>query len=137
MIGFHFGKLGNGWEQFLQNGGNVPRYDTVVVLILDEKGNPVTGVKVELIQQTVLFFTYTDDEGKAIVQGETDESYTLIISGDKIETKTLNNWLFTDSTIQVETKKYLEVKPEYIWLTRGNNYTDTVDVMSNVNWFIQ
>lgn len=137
MISFHFGKLGNDWEQFLQNGGNVPRYDTIVVLVLDENGSPVTGAKVELIQQTVLFFTYTDDEGKAIVQGETGESYTLIISGDKIETKTLNNWLFNDSTIQVEIKKYLEVNPEYIWLTRGNNYTDTVDVMSNVDWFIQ
>ena len=72
------------------------------------------------------------------LKGKYDNVYVLTISGENIETKIIYDWVFQDNyEIQVDEKPYLEVKPEYIWLTRGNNYTDTVDVMSNVDWFIQ
>lgn len=135
MINLHFSKLGNDWDSILRNGGNVPSHDTAVITVIDDSGKPVVGAKIEISQQTILYFAYTDNNGEAIVQGKKGESYTIVISGDRIETNTQVDWSFNDSIIQVEAKKYLEVKPEYIWLTRGNNYTDTVDVMSNVDWF--
>lgn len=134
MIGFNFGRLGNNSDYFINTTSD---YDVVTIVVNDENGNPIVGAKVEIVQQTVLFFTYTDENGEAIVQGENGEHYTLIISGERIETKELKDWAFENSTIQVKEKKFLEIHPEYIWLTRGNNYTDNVDVMSNVDWFIQ
>lgn len=134
MIGFNFGRLGNNSDYFINTTLD---YGVVTIVVNDENGNPIVGAKVEIVQQTVLFFTYTDENGEAIVQGENGKHYTLIISGERIETKELKDWAFENSTIQVEEKKFLEIHPEYIWLTRGNNYTDNVDVMSNVDWFIQ
>ena len=30
--------------------------------------------------------------------------------------------------------KYLNVEPQYLWLTESNNFTDDVDILSNVVW---
>lgn len=137
MVGFRLGKLGNDWEQLLLNGGLSPDYDTAVITVVDGNGNPIADAKVEIKQQATVFFTHTDSKGEATMQGKNGESYTMTISGEKIETLVLDNWVFSDATVQVEVKKYLEIRPEYIWLMRSNNYTDSVDVLSNVDWFIQ
>ena len=31
-------------------------------------------------------------------------------------------------------QKYLTVEPQYLWLTESNNFTDDVDILSNVVW---
>ena len=134
MLGFRFGKLGNECDFFINATSD---YDTATIVVNDENGNPVVGAKVEIVQQTILFFTYTDGNGEATVQGIVGEQYTLIISGDDIETKEIKNWDFGSTAIQVTEKKFLEIQPEYIWLTPQNHFTDDVQVMSNVNWIIQ
>lgn len=136
LFGFRFGKLGNKKN----NLSNKPivSFDTSTLIILDQNGNSVVGAKVEVSNGASVFISYTDENGKAEIKGKYGNIYTLTISGENIETKVIYDWQFQESyNIQVETKPFLEVKPEYIWLTRGNNYTDTVDVMSNVDWFIQ
>lgn len=135
IFGFRFGKLGN-------TNGNLSvkpiSFDTSTIIVKDQYGNPVIGVKVEISNGTSVFISYTDQYGNVELKGKYDDVYVLTISGENIETKIIYDWVFQDNyEIQVDEKPYLEVTPEYIWLTRGNNYTDTVDVMSNVDWFIQ
>ena len=135
IFGFRFGKLGN-------TNGNLSvkpiSFDTSTIIVKDQYGNPVIGVKVEISNGTSVFISYTDQYGNVELKGKYDDVYVLTISGENIETKIIYDWVFQDNCeIQVDEKPYLEVTPEYIWLTRGNNYTDTVDVMSNVDWFIQ
>lgn len=135
IFGFRFGKLGN------TNGNLYVKpisFDTSTIIVKDQYGNPVIGVKVEISNGTSVFISYTDQYGNVELKGKYDDVYVLTISGKNIETKIIYDWVFQDNyEIQVDEKPYLEVKPEYIWLTRGNNYADTVDVMSNVDWFIQ
>lgn len=135
IFGFRFGKLGN-------TNGNLSvkpiSFDTSTIIVKDQYGNPVIGVKVEISNGTSVFISYTDQYGNVELKGKYDDVYVLTISGENIETKIIYDWVFQDNyEIQVDEKPYLEVTPEYIWLTRGNNYTNTVDVMSNVDWFIQ
>lgn len=135
IFGFRFGKLGN-------TNGNLSvkpiSFGTSTIIVKDQYGNPVIGVKVEISNGTSVFISYTDQYGNVELKGKYDDVYVLTISGENIETKIIYDWGFQDNyEIQIDKKPYLEVKPEYIWLTRGNNYTDTVDVMSNVDWFIQ
>lgn len=135
IFGFRFGKLGN-------TNGNLSvkpiSFDTSTIIVKDQYGNPVIGVKVEISNGTSVFISYTDQYGNVELKGKYDDVYVLTISGENIETKIIYDWVFQDNyEIQVDEKPYLEVTPEYIWLTRGNNYTDKVDVMSNVYWFIQ
>ena len=135
IFGFRFGKLGN-------TNGNLSvkpiSFDTSTIIVKDQYGNLVIGVKVEISNGTSVFISYTDQYGNVELKGKYDDVYVLIISGENIETKIIYDWVFQDNyEIQVDEKPYLEVEPEYIWLTRGNNYTDNVDVMSNVDWFIQ
>lgn len=135
IFGFRFGKLGN-------TNGNLSvkpiSFDTSTIIVKDQYGNPVIGVKVEISNGTSVFISYTDQYGNVELKGKYDDVYVLTISGENIETKIIYDWVFQDNyKIQVDEKPYLEITPEYIWLTRGNNYTDTVDVMSNVDWFIQ
>lgn len=135
IFGFRFGKLGN-------TNGNLSvkpiSFDTSTIIVKDQYGNPVIGVKVEISNGTSVFISYTDQYGNVELKGKYDDVYVLTISGENIETKIIYDWVFQDNyEIQVDEKPFLEVTPEYIWLTRGNNYTDTVDVMSNVDWFIQ
>lgn len=135
IFGFRFGKLGN-------TNGNLSvkpiSFDASTIIVKDQYGNPVIGVKVEISNGTSVFISYTDQYGNVELKGRYDDVYVLTISGENIETKIIYDWVFQDNyEIQVDEKPYLEVTPEYIWLTRGNNYTDTVDVMSNVDWFIQ
>lgn len=135
IFGFRFGKLGN-------TNGNLSvkpiSFDTSTIIVKDQYGKPVVGVKVEISNGTSVFISYTDENGNAELKGKYDDVYVLTISGENIETKIIYDWVFQDNyEIQVDEKPYLEITPEYIWLTRGNNYTDTVDVMSNVYWFIQ
>lgn len=135
ILCFRFGKLGN-------TNGNLSvkpiSFDTSTIIVKDQHGNPVIGVKVEISNGTSVFISYTDQYGNVELKGKYDDVYVLTISGENIETKIIYDWVFQDNyEIQVDEKPYLEVKPEYIWLTRGNNYNDTVDVMSNVDWFIQ
>ena len=136
LFSFRFGKLGNKNN----NLSNKPivSFDTSTLIILDQNGNSVVGAKVEVSNIASVFISYTDENGNAKIKGKYGNIYTLTISGENIETKVIYDWHFQESyNIQVETKPFLEVKPEYIWLTRGNNYTDNVDVLSNVDWFIQ
>lgn len=135
IFGFRFGKLGN-------TNGNLSvkpiSFDTSTIIVKDQYGNPVIGVKVEISNGTGVFISYTDRYGNVELKGKYDDVYVLTISGENIETKIIYDWVFQDNyEIQVDEKPYLKITPEYIWLTRGNNYTDTVDVMSNVDWFIQ
>lgn len=32
---------------------------------------------------------------------------------------------------------YLNIVPEFIWLTKGNNYTEDINVFSNVEWNVK
>lgn len=133
MLGFNFGKLGNVWD-FLHRAAL--DYDTAIIVVTDADGNPIVGAKVEIVRQTVLFFSYTDENGEVVVHGKNGEHYTLIISGEKIETTEISDWTFGNATIQVKEKKFLEIRPEYIWLTPQNFFTDDVEVTSNVDWII-
>lgn len=135
IFGFKIGKLSN-------TNGNLSAkpipFDTSVIIVKDWHGNPAIGVKVEISNKTSVFISYTDEYGKAELKGKYGDVYILIISGENIETKTYTDWVFQDNyEIQVDEKPYLKIEPEYIWLTCGNNYTDTVDVVSNAEWYLQ
>lgn len=135
IFGFRFGKLGNTTDNLSVKHIS---FDNSTIIVKDQYGNSVVGAKVEISNGTSVFISYTDENGNVELKGKYGNVYVLTISGENIETKIIYDWVFQDNyEIQVDEKPYLEVKPEYIWLTRGNNYTDTVDVMSNVDWFIQ
>lgn len=133
ILGFNFGKLGN------NNLFSVPSepIEIATITVIDQNGNYVSGVKVEISNSSSIFISYTDNNGRAEIKGVYGEYYTLTISGNNIETQTISDWQFQDNfEIKVSEKPYLELNPEYIFLCPGNKYTDNVDILSNVDWFI-
>ena len=134
-MGLRFSRLGNDWGELIFT--DTESEDVAHVTISDENGTLISGVIIKVLRNGNITSTaVTDTNGIAIVTGKVGETYTLQISGTKIESKTISGWEFRDLKVEVVLKKYLEIDPDYIWLTKGNNYIDNVDVMSNVIWNI-
>lgn len=135
MVGLKFGRLGNDWGELIF--ADTESEDTACITISDENGTLISGVVIKVLRNGDIISTaVTGTNGIASVTGKIGETYTLQISGTKIESKTISGWEFGDLKVEVVLKKYLEIDPDYIWLTKGNNYTDDVDVTSNVVWNI-
>lgn len=127
-----FGQLGNETELFENNNSNLV-YATIKVV--DENNNPISNAQITLKSENIILLKkQTDSNGIAIIKANPDNSYTLIISGDKIEDIIISNYKMSDITLSAIEKKYLELKPEYIWLNSYNYFKENVDVLSNTNW---
>lgn len=135
IFGLKFGRLGN---RNNKSSAPVKPIDNSILLVKDQDGKPVFGAKVELSSRNSVFVAYTDEDGRAKISGTYGDYYVLTISGDNIETKVIEDWKFQDNyQVDVVVKPYLNLEPEYIFLCPENQYTDNVDVSSNVSWSIE
>lgn len=136
-MGRLFGRLGNEMESFRLNSGVI--LDKCSIIVKNENGDLVVGAKVQLIfEGQIKFSTTTNKNGEAILQGINGNLYELKIISDSIQEFT-ENFQFIEnsqSEIIVSVKKYLEINPKFIWLTKSNNYTENVNVISNTNWLL-
>lgn len=135
IFGLKFGRLGNIYDNLSTTP--IISLDTTVITIVDQNNKPAINIRCEISNKSSVFIAFTDKDGKAKLNGVYGNYYTLSVSGDNIDTKVIQDWLFKDGyKLQVYDKPILKIAPEFIWLTRSNNYSDVVNVISNVDWLI-
>lgn len=125
-----FGLLGNRTEYFETNDSFI----FAAIIVVNEDNEPVANVQIKLkLEDRIIVTKQTDSNGSVKIKVPKN-TYTLIISGDKIEDTVITNYNVTDIIISVTTKKYIELKPERIFLNPANMFKENVEVFSNTDW---